>query len=84
MVACTVPGCCPWLGAAAGCSYMSQHPKQALLQYLLCLQVDSQHVIVDPRTRSVQCSNEPLSLRVDRALQRLQDAMRPIPISTET
>ncbi len=63
---------------------MAWHTGQALLQYLLCLQVDSQHVIVDPRTRSVQCSNEPLRLRVDRALQRLQDAMRPIPISTET
>eukprot|EP00891_Asterochloris_glomerata_P003167 jgi/Astpho2/3167/fgenesh1_pm.00052_%23_3_t len=53
-------------------------------QGLVLLEVDSQHVIVDPRTRSVQCSNEPLRLRVDRALQRLQDAMRPIPISTET
>ncbi len=47
-------------------------------EHLLCLQVDQQHVIIDYKAGKVSCSDDALRSRVDRAMQRLVEAMNPV------
>ena len=44
----------------------------------LLLQVDQQHVIVDYKAGKVSCSDDALRSRVERAMQRLIEAMNPV------
>ena len=48
----------------------------------LCLhpQVDQQHVIIDYKASKVSCSDDALRSRVERAMQRLVEAMNPVQI----
>lgn len=41
-------------------------------------QVDQQHVIIDYKAGKVTCSDAGLRLRVEKAVQRLTEAMNPI------
>ena len=46
----------------------------------LYVQVDQQHVIIDYKAGKVTCSDGALRSRVDRAMQRLIEAMNPVVI----
>lgn len=70
------------------CSVLVQHALQILLAHCCCLflsillyvQVDQQHVIIDYKAGKVTCSDGALRSRVDRAMQRLIEAMNPVVI----
>lgn len=47
------------------------------------LQVDQQHVIVDYKAGKVSCSDDALRVRVERAMQRLIEAMNPVAVDTQ-
>ena len=46
--------------------------------FAVLLQVDQQHVIIDYKGGKVTCSDAGLRLRVEKAMQRLTEAMNPI------
>ena len=50
----------------------------------VCLQVDQQHVIIDYKGAKVTCSDSALRLRVEKAMQRLTEAMNPVNIDDGT
>lgn len=52
-------------------------------QKLPDLQVDQQHVIVDYKAGRVSCSDDALRTRVERAMQRLIEAMNPVAVDAQ-
>lgn len=46
--------------------------------------VDGKHVIVDPKDGKVQCADDALKARVEKAVSRMMLAMRPCPLHSET
>ncbi|KAL3156673.1 hypothetical protein ABBQ38_000954 [Trebouxia sp. C0009 RCD-2024] len=52
-------------------------------QDLVMLQVDQQHVIVDYKAGKVSCSDDALRSRVERAMQRLIEAMNPVAVDVQ-
>ena len=47
------------------------------------LQVDQQHVIIDYKASRVSCSDDALRCRVERAMQRLIEAMNPVSVASQ-
>jgi len=45
--------------------------------------VDGTHVIVDPKTGKVQCADDGLKARVEKAVRRMMLAMKPCPLHSE-
>ena len=62
---------------------MKHYSTYAVAQYL-SLQVDQQHVIIDYKGGKVTCSDDALRTRVEKAMQRLTEAMNPIKIDNGT
>ncbi len=53
-------------------------------QGLIFVEVDSKHVIVNTKSSKVQCADEALRARVDRALRRMAAALQPCAVGTES
>lgn len=60
--------------------YVVMHSCQNLKCSDAFLQVDQQHVIIDYKAGKVSCSDDALRSRVDRAMQRLIEAMNPVSV----
>ena len=50
---------------------------------LLFLDVDGAHVLVDRKSRAVQCADEPLRARVQAAVTRAVGAMQACPVGVD-
>lgn len=60
------------------------HTPLRFPQGLIFVEVDSKHVIVDTKGGKVQCADEALRGRVDRALRRMGAAMQPCQVESES
>lgn len=53
------------------------------VQGLIFVDVDSKHVIVNTKSDKVQCADEALRVRVERALRRMAAALQPCAVGAE-
>lgn len=52
-----------------------------VLQGLIFVEVDGQHVVINPKGGSVQCAHAALRGRVEKALERMHAALQPCDVS---
>lgn len=55
-------------------------PRTGTRQGLTFVEVDGAHVLVDCKSRGVQCADAGLKARVERAIARLEAAMHACPL----
>lgn len=60
--------------------FQDNPPPPSSRQGLTFLEVDGAHVLVDCKSRGVRCADAGLKARVERAITRLEAAMRACPL----